>query len=172
MPDEKETQAASMATFQQQLVHLVESSKRTERVLEKLDQIGADVIALKMIAEGNKETFSRLFGRLERVEQTVAQDAMTDAQFLAELQGKASLSEVNLLANKIQGFISSIRGAIFIASIFAASINTAVIGGVAYVITHINSTETAVALLNQRIEQDERSARPVTQLQPKQGDSK
>lgn len=150
-------QAASMATLESQQKSLLEGMLRTERTLEKLDTISSAVVELRVIAEANKQTFARLFARLEKVEASLNHDEQIEAQFSAQMTSKANLTDLAALGARIDGFMGHIKGGLIVASIFAAAIQTAVFGGFAYVVTHTQSTETGMAVLGQRIDQLERS---------------
>jgi uncharacterized coiled-coil protein SlyX len=150
-------QAASMATLESQQKSILEGMLRTERTLEKLDTIGSAVVELRVIADANKQTFSRLFTRLEKVEASLNHDEQIEAQINAQLANKANLSDLAGLGGRIDGFIGHIKGGLIVASIFAAAIQTAVFGGFAYVVTHTQNTETGMAVLAQRIDQLEKS---------------
>jgi uncharacterized coiled-coil protein SlyX len=149
--------AASMATLESQQKSLLEGMLRTERTLEKLDTIGSAVVELRVIADANKQTFSRLFTRLEKVEASLNHEEQIEAQINAQLANKANMSDLAGLGGRIDGFIGHIKGGLIVASIFAAAIQTAVFGGFAYVVTHTQNTETGMAVLAQRIDQLEKS---------------
>lgn len=166
MPGENETQsermlalqnAASMATLQAQQSSILEGMLRTERTLEKLETIGSGVVELRVIAEANKATFSRLFARLEKVEASINHDEQIEAQFTAQMASKADHTQLAEMGGRIDGFIGHIKGGLIVASIFAAAIQTGVIGGFAYVVTHTQTTETGLAVLSQRLGQIEQT---------------
>ena len=150
-------QAASMATLSAQQKSILEGMLRTERTLEKLDTISSAVVELKVIAEANKATFARLFTRLEKVEASLNHDEQIEAQFTTQMLGKADLTQLGELSARIDGFIGHIKGGLIVASIFAAAIQTALIGGFAYVVTHTQTTETGMAVLSQRLGQIEQT---------------
>jgi hypothetical protein len=158
MPEENQSErllalqnAASMATLEAQQKSILEGMLRTERTLEKLETIGSGVVELRVIAEANKATFSRLFTRLEKVEASLNHDEQIEAQFTAQMTAKADLTELAALGARIDGFMGHIKGGLIVASIFAAAIQTAVIGGFAYVVTHTQATETGMAVLSNRL---------------------
>lgn len=150
-------QAASMATLESQQKSILDGMLRTERTLEKLDTISSAVVELRVIAEANKATFGRLFTRLEKVEASLNHDEQIEAQFTAQMTAKADLTQLGELSGRIDGFIGHIKGGLIVASIFAAAIQTAVVGGFAYVVTHTQTTETGMAVLSQRLGQIEQS---------------
>lgn len=168
MPEENQSErllalqnAASMATLEAQQKSILEGMLRTERTLEKLETIGSGVVELRVIAEANKATFSRLFTRLEKVEASLNHDEQIEAQFTAQMQAKADLTQLAAHGARIDGFIGHIKGGLIVASIFAAAIQTGVIGGFAYVVTHTQATETGLAVVNQRLGQIEQSIKSV-----------
>lgn len=114
--------AAAMATMAEQLKTVAEGVQRSERKLEKLDEIGTTVAELRVAIALKAET--------------------------------AALASVN---SKVENWIGHFRGALIVASIFFGTIQTAMIGGISYVVTHVSSNETAIAILAQRIASIERA---------------
>lgn len=148
-------QAVLLASLDQQIKSLVESSLRTERSLEKLDSIGTAVTELRVIADANKQTFSRLFTRLEKLEASHNEDEQFDAKFMAALDGKATDSDLATMGGRIDSFVAQFRGGFIVASVFTAAIQSAVVGAFVYALTHIQKIETDIALLAQRVQAEE-----------------
>lgn len=148
-------QAAAMSTINEQLKNLVEGSQRTERTLGKLDDINRTVIELKVIAENNKSTFGRLFDRLEKVEAAIEREDVKDAAMQTAIALKADSTAVSAVDNKVDGWINQFKGAALVASVIMALVQTVLVGGVAYVVTHLQSGETQIALVLQRMQQIE-----------------
>ena len=178
MPDNNEDRAAAMnqavllASLDQQIKALVDSAVRTERTLEKLDAIGTTVTELRVIADANKQTFSRLFTRLEKLEASHNEDEQADARFHAALEMKANASDLASMGGRIDAFVSQFRGGFFVASVFATAVQGVVVGAFVYSLTHIQQAETALALLSQRVQQmQEAHGAPPPQPQPKPGNS-
>lgn len=157
-------QAAAMSSIHEQLKNLVEGSQRTERTLVKLDDINRTVIELKVIAENNKSTFGRLFERLEKVEAAIEREDVKDAAMQMSIALKADTSAVTVVESKVDGWINQFKGAALVTSVIMALVQTALVGGVAYVITHLQTGETQMALVMQRMQQIEL----ILQKEPKQ----
>jgi hypothetical protein len=150
-------QASAMSAINEQLKNLVEGSQRTERTLVKLDDISRTVIELKVIAENNKSTFGRLFDRLEKVEAAIEREDVKDAAMQTSIALKADTSTVTVVDSKVDGWINQFKGAAMVASVVMAVVQATLLGGVGYVITHLQSGETQVALIMQRLQQLEQS---------------
>lgn len=148
-------QASAMSTINEQLKNLVEGSARTERTLVKLDDINRTVIELKVIAENNKSTFGRLFDRLEKVEAAIEREDVKDAAMQTAIALKADTTAVNQVDSKVDGWINQFKGAAMVASVIMALVQAILLGGVAYVITHLQSSELQTALVMQRMQQIE-----------------
>ena len=146
-------QAVLLASLDQQIKSLVESSLRTERSLENLASIGTAVTELRVIADANKQTFSRLFARLEKLEASHNEDEQADARFHAALETKANAADLAKMGGRIDAFVSQFRGGFFVASVFATAVQGVVVGAFVYSLTHIQQAETALALLTQRVQQ-------------------
>lgn len=153
-------QAAAMSAVNEQLKNLVEGSQRTERNLGRLDDLHRLVVELKVTAENNKSTFTRLFDRLEKVESAIEREDAKDAGMQTAIALKADTSLVNAVDGKVDGWINQFKGAAVVASVVIALIQATLLGGVAYVITHLQNGETQIALMQQRLEQMERSETP------------
>jgi hypothetical protein len=149
--------AAAMSTINEQLKNLVEGSQRTERTLVKLDDIGSRVVELKVIAENNKSTFGRLFDRLEKVEAAIEREDVKDASMQTAIALKADTSAVTMVNSKVDGWINQFKGAAVVTSLVMAVVQAVLLGGVGYVITHLQTGETQIALVMQRLQQLEQS---------------
>jgi uncharacterized coiled-coil protein SlyX len=148
-------QAAAMSAVNEQLKSIAEGNQRTERTLGRLDEMNRTLVELKVIAENNKATFTRLFDRLEKVEASIEREDASDSTMRVAIALKADASAVTTVDGKVDGWINQFKGAAMVASIGIALVQACLLGGVAYVITHLQTGETSIALLGQRIEQIE-----------------
>jgi hypothetical protein len=124
----------------------------------------ASAVALATITEqirGLVEGMARSERQLEKL------DPINTAlgEMRVSLALKADTSALNMVDQKVINWIAQARGAFVVASLCIGAVQTALIGGGAYIVTHLQSHETSIAVIGARLDSIDRSLKQSQQQQ-------